>query len=87
MIINLVFISRYLVGFGKDDFDIDAFRDFQSCLIREEFWPSKFMEKEEQILEDLNVLKKENLNVDECYELYKLLGGDKILVYEDIKNK
>ena len=71
----------------RNDIDINESRDLLSYLIKEEFWPSISMEKEEQILEDLNILKKENIIVGECYELYKLLGGDKILVSEGIKNK
>ena len=68
-------ISRYLVG-HRCDLDIDEKNKLYLYLYREEFWPKNLWKNEEKIEEDLKVLDKENLVVGQCFELYKLLGGD-----------
>ena len=77
-------ISRYLVG-TRSDLDIDENKFLCLYLNREEFWPKELWENEEKINEDLVILGKENIIVGQCYELYKLLGGDEILEFDGIK--
>ena len=71
-------ISRYLVG-TRSDLDIDENKLLCLYLNREEFWSKELWKNEEKINEDLIILGKENIIVGQCYELYKLLGGDEIL--------
>ena len=85
------FISRYLVSSRKDT-EFNENEDLSVHLTREEFWPKEYYEvpgngdikdnelnllKNLEISQDKNDKKeKEKVTIGQCYELYKLLGGD-----------
>ena len=76
-------ISRYLVSTRNDEIfnennKIDLYLD------REEIWPKSIWKDENKIKEDLEILRKEELTLGDCYELYNLLGGDESEVLEGI---
>ena len=54
-------------------------------LEREELWSKEDWKKYSLIEADLNILKTNKILVGQCYELYKLLGGDENEALKDIE--
>ena len=90
-------ISRYLVS-TRDDTDYSENNKLVLYLDRDEVWTELWKEKdklneeeknmeEEKFKEDLEILRKEELILGQAYELYNLLGGDKIKALEGIKTE
>ena len=50
-------------------------------------WGEIWKDKEEEIKEDLEILRKEELTLGQSFELYNLLGGDQTKTLEGIKLK
>ena len=50
-------------------------------------WGEKWINNEGNIKKDLEILRKQELTLGQCYELYNLLGGDEMKVLENIKIK
>ncbi len=76
-------ISRYLVGM-RDDTDISENNSLALYLVKQEFWRKELWNQENLLSDDIEVLNQCKLNVGQCYELYKLLGGDEDKVSEGI---
>ena len=68
-------ISRYLVS-SRHDTDLNENNNLNDYLEREELWSKEDWKNIDLIQEDLNILKTNKILVGQCYELYKLLGGD-----------
>ena len=68
-------ISRYLVS-SRHDTDLNENNILSDYLEREELWSKEDWKKFDLIQEDLVILKTSKILVGQCYELYKLLGGD-----------
>ena len=68
-------ISRYLVSL-RGDTDLNEKNKLFDYLIREELWSKEDWKNIDLIQTDLEILNKNNIIVGQCYELYKLLGGD-----------
>ena len=79
-------ISRYLVS-TRDDTDYSENNKLDLYLDREEMWSEIWKDKEEEIKEDLEILRKEELTLGQSLELYNLLGGDQRKALEGIKLK
>jgi len=76
-------ISRYLVGV-RDDTDINENNLLVLHLDREELWSKETWKKKDLLEKDLDSLSKYELTIDQCYELYELLGGDESKALEGI---
>ena len=79
-------ISRYLVS-TRDDTDYSENNKLDLYLDREEMWSEIWKDKEEEIKQDLEILRKEELTLGQSLELYNLLGGDQSKALEGIKLK
>ena len=81
-------ISRYLVSL-RGDTDLSEKNKLFDYLIREEFWSKDDWKNIDIIQNDLELLNKNDINVGQCYELFKLLGGDEneALKGIDLNNK
>ena len=77
------FISRYLVSNRKDS-DYNEDKNIADYLTRDEFWPKEIIDNEKVFNNDINTLKKENLIIGQCFELYKLLGVDERQEFIDL---
>ena len=80
------FISRYLVGNRKDS-DYNENKNIADYLTRDEFWPKEIINNEIDFSNDIDIIKKENLIIGQCFELYKLLGIDERQEFEDFNKK
>ena len=76
-------ISRYLVGVRYDT-DIYEKNLLVLYLDKEDLWSKETCKKKDLLEKDLDNLSKYELTIDQCYELYKLLGGDENKVLEGI---
>ena len=80
------FISRYLTGSRSiDEFDENS--DLSVQLSRYELWTKEIFEKEEDFYKELNYLKEAKITIGQCFELYKLIGGDEEQEFRGIKKK
>ena len=79
-------ISRYLVS-TRDDTDINENNPLDAYLGKQELWTKEIWKNENLLSDDIEVLNKCGLYVSQCYELYKLLGGDEDKVLEGINIK
>ena len=77
-------ISRYLVS-SRNDTDLNENNILNDYLEREELWSKEDWKKYALIETDLNILKINKILVGQCYELYKLLGGDENEALKDIE--
>ena len=76
-------ISRYLISSRYDDnYNIDNKLDLY--LNREELWDSEIWNEKEKFKKDLDNLRKNDLTLGQCFELYNLLGGDEQEAYKGI---
>jgi hypothetical protein len=75
-------ISRYLVSI-RDDTDFNENNPLDLYLNREELWEKNILDNK-IFEEDLEIFRKNELKLGQCYELYKLLGGDEKEAYTDI---
>ena len=79
-------ISRYLISI-RDDTDYNENNKLDLYLNREEMWSKEIWgtkEKNENIEQDLEILRKNELILGQCYDLYTKLGGDEQEAYKDI---
>ena len=88
-------ISRYLIN-TVEDIDGNENNSLELYLDREELWEKEIWDKNELLHNDLNLLKKYNITIGQCYELYMLLkekddidlkGIELKKDYENEKNK
>ena len=68
----------------RDDTDISENNSLALYLVKQEFWRKELWNQENLLSDDIEVLNQCKLNVGQCYELYKLLGGDEDKVSEGI---
>lgn len=45
-------------------------------MLKEEFWSKEDWKNRELIQNDIEILRESDITLGQCYELYKLLGGD-----------
>ena len=80
------FISRYLVA-TRDDIEYDEKKPLSPYLTRYEFWPQNFIDNYDILEIDIELIGKAELNVGQCYELYKLMEIDEQKELEQIINQ
>jgi hypothetical protein len=80
------FISRYLVS-NRDDTEYEEKKPLSSFLIRYEFWPKSFMEKEDKLETDVTTFGSANLIVGQIFELYNLMNIDEKKDLEKVMKK
>ena len=69
-------ISRYLVS-TREDTDINEKNKlYDYIMLKEEFWSTEDWKNRELIQNDIEILRETDITLGQCYELYKLLGGD-----------
>lgn len=69
-------ISRYLVS-TREDTDINEKNKlYDYIMLKEEFWSKEDWKNRELIQNDIEILRESDITLGQCYELYKLLGGD-----------
>ena len=78
-----ILISRYLVSI-RDDTDYNENNKLDLYLNREEVWDKNKWEKNEQLEEDLEILRKNELTLGQAFELYQALGGDEQEAYKGL---
>ena len=77
------FISRYLVS-TRDDTEYGENKPLSSYLMRYEFWPKDFIQKEAILETDIAKLGEAGLQVGQCFELYNLMNYDEKKALENI---
>ena len=80
------FISRYLIN-SMEKFSCENNMELAINLTRYELWPEEYIHKEEIFNKDIYLLKKANLTIEQCYELYNLLKENEMDELKDIKVK
>ena len=81
-----MFMSRYLTGSRNDD-DFNENMDLSPQLERYELWSTEILDNKDVLNQELNYLREQNLNIGQCFELYKLIGGDEEQELKGIKKK
>jgi hypothetical protein len=76
-------ISRYLVSI-RDDTDYNENNKLDLYLNRDEVWNDSIWNEKEKFEKDLDKLRKFELTLGQCFELYNLLGGDEQEAYKGI---
>jgi len=79
-------ISRYLVSI-RIDTDYNENSNLDSYLFKEEMWSKEDWEKKDILEQELKIFEKNKITLGQCYELYKLLGGDEEKALEGINMK
>ena len=76
-------ISRYLVSI-RDDTDYNENNKLDLYLNRDEVWNNSIWNEKQKFEKDLDKIRKFELTLGQCYELYNLLGGDEQEAYKGI---
>ena len=81
------FISRNLVGIRENNNDINGENELFNCLFyKEDCWDREIISNSNLFEQKIEELKQFGIKIKESLKLYEFLGGDDILLGEDVKN-